>query len=337
VPVDNRAAVLSMLRPLLLLAGAALLIVLAWRLGPVDVIAAAGRIRWYFVVLLLLGAAHQSVRALALKWCVLRPGLLRFGDALAIRMSGEAIQSLTFTGPVLAEPTKAWLLETRGLTLKEGFAATITEYLICTFVTAAMSIAGLLLLVSRFHPAVIFRTLAVTMVALCVAFLVASAVAIARRWYLIGTIIAGLARFGLLRGRLTPDMKWINSMEDLLLTVLHDSPPRFAGVAVMEAAAQALLVFEVMVLLRALDAAGPGWFAFAIESSVKFFDFAFVFVPLQLGVSEGAYAMIFSVMSLPLSAGFAIAFLRRARGLVIAGIGLATTAAMTRHRQRRRA
>ena len=64
----------------------------------------------------------------------MRPGVLRYGDALAIRLSGEAIQSLTFTGPVLAEPTKAWLLEGRGLTLREGFAATITEYLIYTFV-----------------------------------------------------------------------------------------------------------------------------------------------------------------------------------------------------------
>lgn len=93
---------------------------------------------------LLLGGVHHATRALALHACVLRPGVLRYRDALAIRLSGEAIQSLTFTGPVLSQPTKAWLLEGHGLTLKEGFAATITEYLICSFVTAAMSIAGLL-------------------------------------------------------------------------------------------------------------------------------------------------------------------------------------------------
>jgi len=65
---------------------------------------------------------------------VVQAGQLRYGDALAIRFCGEAVQSLTFTGPLLAEPTKAWLLERRGLTLKEGFAATISEYLICTFI-----------------------------------------------------------------------------------------------------------------------------------------------------------------------------------------------------------
>src|SRR5947208_5281879 len=129
-----------MLRIVLLLGGALLLAFLLWSLGPADILDAVGRIGWYFALILVLGGAHHATRAVALQACVLRTGVLRYRDALAIRLSGEAIQSLTFTGPILAEPTKAWLLEAYGLTLKEGFAATITEYLIYTFVTAAMSI-----------------------------------------------------------------------------------------------------------------------------------------------------------------------------------------------------
>jgi hypothetical protein len=320
-----------MLRILLLLGGATLLVLLLWRLGPSDILEALGRIGWYFALVLLLGGAHHATRALALHACVLRTGVLRYRDALGIRLSGEAIQSLTFTGPVLAEPTKAWLLETRGLTLREGFAATITEYLIYTFVTAAMSMTGLLYLIVRFEPPATIRTVAIGIVCLCGAFLIASAVAIARRFYLIGTIIAGLARIGVLRGRLMPDMTWINRMEDLLLLVLRDSPARFVTIAAVEVAAQALLVFELFWLLRALDVDVPGSSVFVIEASVKFFEFAFLFIPLQLGVSEGAYALIFSVMGLPLAAGFALAFLRRARSLAIASVGLAMLALITKH------
>lgn len=50
---------------------------------------------------------------------------------------------------------------------------------------------------------------------------------------------------------------------------------------------------------------------------------AFLFVPLQLGVSESAYTVLFEVMGLSPAAGFAVAFLRRARTLAIAGTGLA--------------
>src|SRR5919109_4931722 len=178
-----------MLRLVLLLAGLVLLVVLLWQLGPLDVLDALRDIGWYFVPVFLLGGAHHAARALALRECVLRSGLLRYGDALAIRLSGESVQSLTFTGPVLSQPTKAWLLEAHGLSLKEGFAATITEYLICSFVTAAMSVAGLLYLVWRFAPPVTVRALAIVVVCLFSAFLVTSAVAIARRIYLIGIIV----------------------------------------------------------------------------------------------------------------------------------------------------
>jgi hypothetical protein len=319
-----------MLRLLLLLGGAALLFFLLWRLGPSNVLDAFDSVGWYFVVALLLGAAHQAMRALALQACVLRRHVLRYRDALAIRLSGEAVQSLTLTGPVLAEPTKAWLLEKRGLTLKEGFAATITEYLIYTFVTAVMSIAGLLYLVVTFDPSATVRRIVIGMVTLCVMFLLVSVIAIARRYYLIGTIIAVLARLGILRGRLTPDMAWINQMEDLLLIVFRDSPTRFATAALLETVAQAVLVLELFLLLHALHVSASGWSAFVIEASIKFFEFTFLFVPLQLGVAEGSYALLFGVMGLPLAAGFAVAFLRRARSLMLATVGLATLGVMTR-------
>jgi hypothetical protein len=318
-----------MLRVVLLLGGAALLVLLLWRLGASDVLDAFHRVGWYFVPVLLLGAAHQATRALALLACVLRPNVIRYRDALAIRLSGEAIQSLTLTGPVLAEPTKAWLLETRGLTLKEAFAATIAEYLIYTFVTAVMSMTGLVYLIAEFDPGPTARRIAIVVVSMCAVFLLVSAMAIARRFYLIGTIIALLARIGILRGRLAPDITWINQMEDLLLVVFRDSPARFATVAVLETGAQGLLVLELFLLFHALHVIASAWTAFVTEASLKFFEFAFLFVPLQLGVSEGSYALVFGVMGLPLAAGFALAFVRRARSLLIATVGLGTLGMMT--------
>jgi hypothetical protein len=325
------------LRIALLACGTALLAFLVWQLGPAAIVDAIHRVGWSFLVLVLLGGVHQGARALALKISVLRAGVLGYRDALAIRLSGEAIQSLTVTGPVLAEPTKAWLLERRGLTLQEGFAATITEYLIYSFVSAAMAIAGLLALAARFMPGGTIFAVIVGIVSLCAAFLIASAIAIAKRFYLIGTIVAWLARVGVLRGRFAPDMPAVNRVEDLLLVVLRDSPRRFMTVAAIEIAAQGVLVFELFWLLRVLGAAVGAWPAFLIEAWVKFFDFAFLVIPLQLGVSEGAYAAVFGLMGLPVAVGVAAAFLRRARGLLIASCGLTLLASVTRREARSRA
>jgi hypothetical protein len=149
------------------------------------------------------------------------------------------------------------LLERRGLTLKEGFAATITEYLICSFVAAGMSIVGLLYLIQHVKASPVISGIAIAVVSGLGAFLIVSAIAIRRRFYLIGAIVARMASIGVLRGRLRPDMIWINRMEDLLLAVLRDRPARFAIVAVMEAAAQAFLVLEMFWLLRGLAEVVP--------------------------------------------------------------------------------
>jgi hypothetical protein len=321
-----------MLRVVFLLLGTALLVFLLRRLGPSEILHVLGQIGWHSIPILLLYAAYQATRALALRACVLQTTLLRYGDALAIRFSGEAVQSLTFTGPLLAEPTKAWLLERNGLTLKEGFAATITEYQICTFVTAGMSIAGLLYVVRQFEPVPVVSGVATAVAYGMVAFLIAAAIAIVRRFYLIGTVITGLARIGVLRGRLRPDMAWINRMEDLLLAVLRDRPGRFAAIALIEAAAQAFLILEVVVVLHALELAAPQSYPFVIEAVTKFISVAFLFIPMQMGVAEGTYAVIFDTLGLPAAAGFTLAFVRRARSLLVAGIGLTMLGLLSRDR-----
>jgi hypothetical protein len=317
--------VLGVLRALLILFGAALLILLLWRLGPRDVLEQLRRIGWYAIPLLFLYAAYQAARALALHWCLPGPMLI-YRDALAIRLSGEALQSLTFTGPLLAEPTKAWLLARHGLTLQQGFAATLTEYLICSFVTAGMAIAGLLYLVMHFEAGPTVSHAVFGIAGGLAAFLIAAAIAIRRRFYLIGTIISGLAAAGILRGRLRPDLTWINGMEDLLLAILRDRPARFMAVALAESAAQAFLVLELFWLLQALALEMPRSYPLVIEASTKIVDFAFMFIPLQLGAAEGTYALVFRIVGLPAAAGFAVAFVRRLRTLVVAAIGLAVFA-----------
>ena len=324
-----------MLRTTTLAIGAVLLVILIWRLGPVEILAALNQIGWYSAVILVLYAAHHATRALALRTCVLPPTKLGFLEALAIRLSGEVVQVLTVTGPLLAEPTRAWLLQRRGLTLTEGFAATISEYLVSLFVNAAMAIAALAYLVGYIQPPAGVSGIAVAIICASSAFLIVSATAIRRRFYLIGAIIAGLAQIGVLRGRWRPDMRSINRMEDGLLALFHDRPKRLLATLAIEATAQAILVLELLVFFRALDLAVPLSHALMVEGSIKVIGLVFLFIPLQVGVAEGAYAVIFDALGLPPAAGFTLAFARRVRTLAVASIGLPALARLMRDRQPR--
>jgi uncharacterized protein (TIRG00374 family) len=319
-----------MLRTASLFLGVAVLALLIWYLGPSQILDLLRRIGWSAIPILFLGVAHHAVRAVALRACVLTPGLVRYGDALAIRLSGEAISSLTFTGPVLAEPARAWLLERRGLKLREGFAVTITETLIYAFVTAAMSIVGLLYLVQRFAPGQVLSQIAIGVACVLAAFLVASAISIRRRFYLIGAVMAGLLKIGVLRGRMRLDIAAIHRMEDIILAVLRDRPGRVAAIVVLDAVAQACLVLEVFWLLRALQLDTPPSYAIVIEAATKIGGVASLLIPMQVGTAEGTYALVFTVLGLPAAAGVALALVRRTRSLIIAGVGLAVLGRLRR-------
>jgi uncharacterized membrane protein YbhN (UPF0104 family) len=59
-----------------------------------------------------------------------------------------------------------------------------------------------------------------------------------------------------------------------------------------------------------------------MEGVVKSMNAAASFVPGQIGVAEGTYAVMFNVFGLPAGAGVTISFARRLRSLITALIGL---------------
>src|SRR5881396_1221204 len=130
---------MRVVRLVLLALGVALLAWLTARLGFHQIVAMFIALRWAALPVLLLFACSQFVRSVALTRCVEPPGALSIADALRIRVSGEAVDFLSFSGPLAAEPTKAWLLHKRGLDLSAGLAATLAEYLASSFVAALMA------------------------------------------------------------------------------------------------------------------------------------------------------------------------------------------------------
>ena len=126
-------------------------------------------------------------------------------------------------------------------------------------------------------------------------FLRAAAYAIVRRIYLIGAIIKGVSRLPLIGKYLRLDEKDVRDTEDLLFVVLRDRPLRFLFILAVEFAAQALLVLELFVLLKTTGKPFSILDLFLIEAAAKFVGFAFFFIPGQVGVAEGTYALIFAL------------------------------------------
>ena len=316
-------------RTLFLLAGLALFIYLFVHLGPAAIFEMLGRIGWSAVPIAAAYGVYQTFRSLALTASVSSTRTLSFRDALWIRLSGEAVQFLTFTGPFLAEPAKALLLKRRGLSTVEGFAATITEYLSYMFTSAILAIGALWWMLQRGMVEGGVRAVAIGLLTAMVIFLLASAVAIVRRVHLLGAILERISRLPLVRRRLKPNMTDVHRVEDLLLHVMHDRPSRFARILLLESSSHALHILELFLILGALGLGANIGMATLIEGAAKFIGLAFFFIPGQVGASEGAHTIIFEAIGLPAVEGFTVPFVRRIRSIVVAALGLLAISALT--------
>ena len=320
------------MRLFFLLVGLALFVYLFVELGPGEVLAMLARIGWAAVPIAFAYAVYQCTRAAALVASVASGRRLGFLDALWIRLSGEAVQFLTFTGPFLAEPAKAWLLKRRGLSAIEGFAATLTEYLCYMFPAAALSVVVLSWLLANAYVEGAVRVAAVIILGVMAAFLLAAAIAIMLRVHLLGAILERIASLPGIRRRLRPNMNDVHRVEDLLLDIMHDRPARFARILIIESASHGLHILELFFIIRALELGAGLGTATIIEGATKFVGLAFFFIPGQVGASEGAHTIVFDAVGLPAVAGFAVPFVRRIRSVVVAALGLVALSALTRAR-----
>jgi hypothetical protein len=320
-----------LLRTLLLAGGTAVLIALVARVGLAVIVDMLRRVGWGFAAATILYSAHLAVRAAAL-WRSLPVPSLSYRAVLQVRLSGEAVEMLTFTGPFLAEPAKGWLLAERGAKGADAFGAVAIEYLLYTLVSAWMAAVALSVLLTRGVLPGDVRGPVLGVIAGMGIFTAGVAVAAISGT---GLVVPAVRRAGAIAGRqrAAAAVARIDPVERVLVDFMHRRPARLTEVLLIEAAGHALLALEIAAVLRALaipfGAADP----LIIEGGAKFISVAFFFIPGQVGASEGVYALLFRAVGFTSAAGLTMALVRRVRSLIVAGTGVAVLTALARGRR----
>jgi len=315
-------------RALLLIAGIAVLVALVLRTGPATIATMLRAVGWGFLIVSAVYTAHLAVRAGAW-WRCMPDGLLRYRDVLLIRFAGEAIEMLTFTGPFLAEPAKGYLLVRRGMAGADAFGAVAIEYLLYTLVSAWMAGVALSLLLARNLLPLPLRVPAIGIVAAMVAFTIGCAAAAISGRGIIAPIAGACLRV-FSRSRAAGVVLKVGEVERVLVGFMHQRPARLAEVLSIEAGGHALLVAEVWIVLWSIGLRLAALDPFLVEGGQKFINAAFFFVPGQVGASEGVYALLVASLGYPAAAGLTLALVRRVRGLIVAGAGVAVLAIANR-------
>jgi hypothetical protein len=313
----------------LVAAGLTALVLIVRHIGLATIAGLLRQVGWSFWLIVLLYGAHTALRGVAL-WRTLPAGALPLSAVVAIRFGAEGVEMLTLTGPLLAEPAKAWLLHRRGVDGPAAIGAVVTEYVLYNLTSAWIGAGGLALMLAG-------GALPGALTAPAKGLLAAVAL------LTVGCVIAGVTGRGLVEPvvravapRIAPRravaaLAAVQRVEGVLVGVLKDDPRRLATVLAVELASHALLALEVLVALHAIGVPAGLKSAFVIEGGVKWIGTLFFFVPGQVGVSEGMYALLLPAVGLPAAAGVTIALIRRARALTVGALGFLLIAGRSRN------
>jgi hypothetical protein len=320
------------------LIGATLLVVTVQRAGGwpavVNGIASVG---WWFILVVLIGAARMGCRAGAWIACVPpgsgsgEPGTgrpepaspqLSYAHAFSAVLAGDTAGNLTPLGVFASEPTK--ILMTRAqLSTVTSIASVAIENAFYTASVLIVLLAGTWIFLQRADvPATLERISEVLLVAIAIAAMIAVWAARTRPAVLsrLAPLVTRLA------GRAEAPAEAIKEVEARIYGVLQWPASRLLRVVAWDVLFHILAVAEVWLVLRLL----PGGErisltdAFLLESTGRFVTVAFKFVPYRLGIDEAGSGAVSQVLGFGAAIGVTLALVRRLRIIVLNAIGLLT-------------
>jgi putative ABC transport system permease protein len=302
--------------------GLGLLAYMIRRVGIQPIFEALKSVGWGFFIIVGINGIRHLLRTGAMSLAI--PPEHRnfsFRHAFAVRLGGETVSFLTFTGPLLGEATKAALLKRR-VPLAHGVSALVVDNLLYNVSVAVFVLSGALVMLFTYRlPAFVSGVLIAISVVVALG-ISATAIAASRRVMLLSWFIDRLTGWGLKLRPLAARRDQINRLEANVYDFYNHRRATFFVMFGLDILSHVTSVFEVYVGLRLLDLSASTEAAYIIESLTKVINFVFGFVPGTVGVYEGGTALILNTLGYTVTIGVTLALIRKAAIVVWTGIGM---------------
>ncbi len=305
-----------------LILGLTLFVGLLYSVGVGNIFQSLQLVGSGFLILILVSGVRHLLRAVAWMKCIEEGQRKRIGlfELFNVRLAGEAIRYVSFTGPLLGEPSKAALIRKR-LPMVHGLSSVIVENLTYTLGAILITISGMALLLVKFTLSSGIKVMGVVITLFMVAAAVIAQRAIARRSFALTRLIQWL-------GKVT-GKEWFQkkvggaqSVEENIYDFYNHRGSTFFLVLTLELSAHFTNILEVYLILRFIGARATVTASFIIEAMMKLVNFVFFFVPGQVGVFEGGNALLLKALGLGLAAGVTLALVEKIRTLAWTAYGL---------------
>jgi hypothetical protein len=277
-----------------------------------------------FLLIIAISAVRLVVRSIAWTKCFEAPHKLRFRDAFAARVMGDALGNIVPLASVaVSEPSKAAFVRDR-VPLMAGLSALAIENIFYSLSVVVFIFSGTTALLLTFHLPKGLRYAAIgTLAALAVVVVIGYLVIHKRRRFLSGIFV-------FLSNR-TTSRSWIEratvrtrSLEERIYDFYERNRSRFLPIFALELCFHLAGILEIYVTLSFIsEIVAPTIFtAFLLESVNRVINVAFKFVPLRMGVDEQGTGMLAKVLGFTPAIGVTLAIVRKARDIFWTTVGV---------------
>ena len=291
--------------------------------GVGEIISRIQRLGAGFFLILAVSSIRYVVRALAWTRCIDPAYRLRFRDAFAARLMGDALGNIVpFVSVAVSEPSKAVFVKDR-VPLLVGLSGLAIENIFYALSVALFIFSGTATLLLTFSLPKPLRyasigALGTTLVIVPLAYL------IIRRQ---SRFLSGLLRF-LGRRRIAPRLMSkvtprAESLEERIYGFYASSQRSFISIFVLDCCFHLAGVVEVFITLSFISPVAPTLTqAFILESVNRIINVAFKFIPLRAGVDEGGTGQVSRVLGFSRGIGETLAIVRKGRDIFWVAIGV---------------
>ena len=293
--------------------------------GVSEILTGIKRLGFGFLLILAISVLRQVARSLAWTRCFEAPYSLRFRDAFAARVMGDALGNIVPLASVaVSEPSKAAFV-THRVPLIASLAALALENTFYSLAVTTFIFSGTVALLLAFplKPALryaSFATLAVSFLIVPLGYFV-----IRRQWKFLSGPMSFLSRRNIAAGWLEKKTPRAQALEDRIYGFYQRNSNRLLGIMALELCFPLAGVLEIYTTLWFIsDVVAPTLLtAFILESVNRVINIVFKFMPFRLGVDEAGTGMLAKVLGFTPAIGATLAIVRKARDMFWTLIGVA--------------
>ena len=291
--------------------------------GVGEIAARIQRLGAGFILILAVSSIRYIVRALAWTRCIEPPYQLRFRDAFAARLMGDALGNIVpFLSVAVSEPSKAVFVKDR-VPLMVGLSGLAIENIFYAVSVALFIFAGTATLLFTFPLPKGLRYASIA--ALVVTFLIIPLVylIVRRQTKFLSNAVGYFGDRGVARSFMSRLKPRAQSLEERVYRFYANTQRSFLSIFALEMCFHVAGIIEVMITLAFISPVAPTLTqAFILESVNRIINVTFKFIPLRAGVDEGGTGQVSKVLGFARGIGETLAIVRKGRDIFWSAIGV---------------